>query len=253
MNNNNFNGNNLPQTTNGNNPFEIFNYKNLGSVRCYIDQQGTKWFCHKDICNILDIKNPSQTLTRLYTPGVISNEVGVQTGTYPDGTPITQYVRMNFIDEGKLFLLISGSTKREAKKFTIWVSREVLPQLAEKGYYSMNKPMSMPQIVEQIALNVQEMDNRVTELEAWQAEVKQLFEIYGLTGSVSVRGYAIMNNIPINNNQAKFLGAEATKLAKSRGLEIKTIPDPRYGFVNGYPKIILDEVFSTYLPQLRQS
>lgn len=62
-----------------------------------------------------------------------------------------------------------------------------------------------------------------------------------------------MNNIPINNNQAKFLGGEATKLAKSRGLEIKSIPDPRYGMVNGYPKIILDEVFSTYLPQLRQS
>ena len=242
--NNNFNGNNLPQATNGDNPFEVFDYKNLGSVRCYIDQRGVKWFCHKDVCDILDIKNPSQTLTRLDRDGVISNEV-------IDSLGRVQFA--NFIDEGNLFLLISGSTKREAKKFTIWVSREVLPQLAEKGYYSMNKPMSMPQIVEQIAFNVQEMDNRVTELEAWQAEVKQIFEIYGLTGHVSVRGYAIMNNIPINNNQAKFLGAEATKLAQSRGLEIKSIPDPRYGVVNGYPKIILDEVFSTYLPQLRQS
>ena len=242
--NNNFNGNNLPQATNGDNPFEVFDYKNLGSVRCYIDQRGVKWFCHKDVCDILDIKNPSQTLTRLDRDGVISNEV-------IDSLGRVQFA--NFIDEGNLFLLISGSTKREAKKFTIWVSREVLPQLAEKGYYSMNKPMSMPQIVEQIAFNVQEMDNRVTELEAWQAEVKQIFEIYGLTGHVSVRGYAIMNNIPINNNQAKFLGAEATKLAQSRGLEIKSIPDPRYGVVNGYPKIILDEAFSTYLPQLRQS
>ena len=242
--NNNFNGNNLPQATNGDNPFEVFDYKNLGSVRCYIDQRGVKWFCHKDVCDILDIKNPSQTLTRLDRDGVISNEV-------IDSLGRVQFA--NFIDEGNLFLLISGSTKREAKKFTIWVSREVLPQLAEKGYYSMNKPISMPQIVEQIAFNVQEMDNRVTELEAWQAEVKQIFEIYGLTGHVSVRGYAIMNNIPINNNQAKFLGGEATKLAQSRGLEIKSIPDPRYGVVNGYPKIILDEVFSTHLPQLRQS
>ena len=237
-------GNNLPQTPNGNNPFEIFNYKNLGSVRCYIDQQGIKWFCHKDVCNILDIKNPSQTLTRLVRGGVISNEVIDSLG---------RVQRANFIDEGNLFLLISGSTKDEAKKFTISVGRQVLPQLAEKGYYAMNKPMSMPQIVEQIALNVQEMDNRVTELEVWQAEVKQIFEIYGLTGHVSVRGYAIMNNIPINNNQAKFLGGEATKLARARGLEIKSIPDPRYGMVNGYPKIILDEVFSSYLPQLRQS
>lgn len=47
MSNNNFNqSDNLPQTMNGNNnPFEIFDYKNLGSVRCYIDQFGIKWFC----------------------------------------------------------------------------------------------------------------------------------------------------------------------------------------------------------------
>lgn len=236
--------NSLPQNINGNNPFEIFNYKNLGSVRCYIDQRGVKWFCHKDVCNILDIKNPSQTLTRLDRGGVISNEV-------IDSLGRVQYA--NFIDEGNLFLLISGSTKPEARKFTVWVSREVLPQLAEKGYYSMNNPMTMPQIVEQIAFNVQNMDVRLTELELWQAEVKQIFEIYGLTGHVSVRGYAIMNNIPINNNQAKYLGGEATKLAQSRGLEIKSIPDPRYGVVNGYPKIILDEVFSNYLPQFKQS
>lgn len=158
-----------------------------------------------------------------------------------------------FINEGNLMELAFSSKKPEAKAFRSWVCHEVLPQLSTKGYYSMNKPMSMPQIVQQIALNVQEMDNRVTELETWQAEVKQIFEIYGLTGHVSVRGYAIMNNIPINNNQAKFLGGEATRLAQSRGLEIKSIPDPRYGVVNGYPKIILDEVFSTYLPQLRQS
>lgn len=26
------------------NQFDIFNYKNLGSVRAYADQQGVKWF-----------------------------------------------------------------------------------------------------------------------------------------------------------------------------------------------------------------
>ena len=34
---------------NGNNPFEIFNYENLGSVRCYIDRAGIKRFCLKDV------------------------------------------------------------------------------------------------------------------------------------------------------------------------------------------------------------
>ena len=242
--NNNFNGNNnLPQTTNGNNPFEIFNYKNLGSVRCYIDQFGMKWFCNVDVCNILDITDQNVALRRLDPKGMCLTPILTNGGVQ----------NAKFINEGNLMELIFSSKKPEAKEFRHWVCHEVLPQLSSKGYYNMSKPMSMPQIVEQIAFNVQGLDNRVKDLEVWQDEVKQLFEIYGLTGSVSVRGYAIMNNIPITNNQAKFLGAEATKLAKSRGLEIKTIPDPRYGFVNGYPKIILDEVFSTYLPQLRQS
>lgn len=236
--------NNLVQNINGNNPFEIFNYKNLGSVRCYIDQSGMKWFCHNDVCSILELVNSRQVKSRLNPDGVITMDVIDNLGRTQQAT---------FINEGNLMELAFSSTKPEAKAFRTWVCHEVLPQLSAKGYYSMNKPMSMPQIVQQIALNVQEMDNRVTELETWQAEVKQIFEIYGLTGHVSIRGYAIMNNIPINNNQAKFLGGEATKLAQSRGLEIKSIPDPRYGVVNGYPKIILDEVFSTYLPQLRQS
>lgn len=149
--------------------------------------------------------------------------------------------------------LVFSSKMPRARSFRSWVCQVLLPELSAKGYYSMNNPMSMTQIVEQIAFNVQNMDARLSELELWQAEVKQILEVYGLTGHVSVRGYAIMNSIPINNNQAKYLGGEATKLAQSRGLEIKSIPDPRYGVVNGYPKIILDEVFSTCLPQFKQS
>lgn len=45
---------NLPSNGN-NNPFEIFNYKNLGSVRVQLDQNGNPWFCLNDICNVLGL------------------------------------------------------------------------------------------------------------------------------------------------------------------------------------------------------
>ena len=54
--------------TDGNNPFEIFNYKNLGSVRTKIDEHGNPWFCLLDVCNILGIKNSTRTMERLDTP-----------------------------------------------------------------------------------------------------------------------------------------------------------------------------------------
>lgn len=44
---------NLPVVQNQGTQFDIFNYKNLGSVRCYISQDGQKWFCLMDVCNIL--------------------------------------------------------------------------------------------------------------------------------------------------------------------------------------------------------
>lgn len=63
---------------------------------------------------------------------------------------------------------------------------------------------------------------------------------------MTIRGYAIANNIAITNNEAKFLGGEATKLTLERGMCVDTVPDPRWGVVNTYPKEILDEVFSNY-------
>ena len=192
--------------------------------------------------------------------------IGVQTGIKADGSPAIQNVPTTFVDEIGLYYAIGKSTKPEADKFREWLYAEVIPSIRQNGYYALPQMTEMEMInkISAEMINLQgavnnlvntqtNMDSRLIELELWQAEVKQIFEIYGLTGHVSVRGYAIMNNIAINNNQAKFLGGEATKLAQSRGLEIKSIPDPRYGVVNGYPKIILDEVFSTYLPQLRQS
>lgn len=42
---------------NGNNPFKIFDYKNLGSVRTLRDEKGEPLFCLKDECGILGIVN----------------------------------------------------------------------------------------------------------------------------------------------------------------------------------------------------
>ncbi len=251
---------------NGNNPFEIFNYLEKGGVRIIRDNCGNPWFSLNDICGILEIKEPHRVAARVPDPYRTYMTVGVQTGVKVDGTPAIQNVNMNFVSEIGLYYAIGNSKKPEAERFKEWLYAEVIPSIRQNGYYALPQMTEMEMInkissamidlqgtVNNLVNTQTDVTNRLTELEFWQAEVKQIFEIYGLTGHVSVRGYAIMNNIPINNNQAKYLGGEATKLAQSRGLEIKSIPDPRYGVVNGYPKIILDEVFSTHLPQLRQS
>lgn len=154
--------------------------------------------------------------------------------------------QLNFINEGNLFRLITGSRKPEAQEFTNWVCDTVLPSLMNKGYYAMNKPATTEELLACAVSHIHDINIRVTSLEEFREEAEKLFQLYGMTGRVTIRGYAIVNNIAITNNEAKFLGGEATKLTLERGMCVDTVPDPRWGVVNTYPKEILDEVFSNY-------
>lgn len=111
---------------------EIFSKENLGSVRTVLDDKGEPWFCLKDVCDILGIKNYRDTLSRL-------NEKGVGlTDTLTNGGVQS----LNFIDEGNLYQTIMGSRKPEARKFADWVTREVIPSIRKTGYYSEGRMSS---------------------------------------------------------------------------------------------------------------
>lgn len=110
------------------NKFEIFNYKNLGSVRTFLDERNEIWFCLVDVCNILGIVNPWNVKTRLNKDGLHSVEVIDSLGRVQVAI---------FIDEGNLYQCVLGSRKKEVKPFVQWITREVLPKLRKTGYYDM--------------------------------------------------------------------------------------------------------------------
>lgn len=105
--------------------FEIFNYKNLGSVRTTLDEHGKPWFCLMDICSILQLSTPAKVAERL-------NPEGVSLIHTPTNSGIQQ---VTFIDEGNLYMAIGRSRKPEAQPFMDWVYREVLPMIRRTGMY----------------------------------------------------------------------------------------------------------------------
>ena len=121
--------------SNGNNPFEIFNYKNLGTVRTRLDEHGNPWFCLVDVCSILGIKNNRDLNSRLSDPYVDSIDVWVQTGVNADGTPAMRLTKMTFINESNLYRVVLGSRKPEAKLFSDWICNEVIPTIRKTGAY----------------------------------------------------------------------------------------------------------------------
>ena len=84
--------------------FEIFNYKNLGSVRTTLDEYGNPWFCLNDVADILQLSNSRMINERLNPKGVSL----IYTPTNGGGQNLT------FIDEGNLYMAIGRSRKPEA-------------------------------------------------------------------------------------------------------------------------------------------
>lgn len=84
------------------------------------------WFVAKDVCDILEINNPSQALSRLEyyeKSSIILND-----GTA--GNP-----KRLAVSESGLYSLIFSSRKKEAKEFRLWVTRDVLPAIRREGIY----------------------------------------------------------------------------------------------------------------------
>ena len=114
-------------TPNGNNnPFEIFNYKNLGSVRVQMDEHGNPWFCLSDVCSILKLTTPSRVAERLFGDGVsLTHTVDL----------LGRRQNLTFVNEANLYKAIMGSRKPEAEDFQKWVCYEVIPSIRKTGAY----------------------------------------------------------------------------------------------------------------------
>ena len=100
---------------------KIFEHPEFGKVRTVMID-GEPWFAAADVCNALDIRNPSQAISRLDEDEkiitLISNE-GNQRGN----------PNVAVVNEPGLYTLILGSRKPEDKAFKRWITHEVLPAL----------------------------------------------------------------------------------------------------------------------------
>lgn len=102
---------------------QVFTYES-SPVRV-IDRAGEPWWVLADVCKVLTLTNSRKVaerldedekdVTQVYTPGGNQN--------------------MTIINESGLYKVILRSDKPEAKKFTRWVTHEVLPAIRKTGHY----------------------------------------------------------------------------------------------------------------------
>ena len=102
------------------NDLKEFTNINFGTVRAFNDAQGQPWFVGIDICKCLEIKNPWDSLSRLYDNE--RDDLGI-----PEA--IGRIQNTIIINISGLFHLIFISRKPNAQLFQQWVYNEVLPKL----------------------------------------------------------------------------------------------------------------------------
>lgn len=102
----------------------------------YIDQEvrsmvinGDPWFVAKDVCDVLEISNPTQAINRLDEDERAMLNIGRQG-------------EANVVNESGLYSLILGSRKPEAKQFKRWITHEVIPSIRQTGMYGV--PTNLP-------------------------------------------------------------------------------------------------------------
>jgi prophage antirepressor-like protein len=126
---------------------------------------GEIWFVAKDVCDVLEIKNVSDALSRLDEDE--KKLVNTATIVTSDSSKNQQLSLSNpmiyIINESGLYSLVLTSRKPQAKVFKKWVTSEVLPSIRKHGYYSL-KNSNLPSY---------QIEDPIKRAEKWIEEQKE--------------------------------------------------------------------------------
>ena len=135
------------------NELQIFNSEEFGDIRTVtIDNE--PWFVGKDVATALGYKN---------TADAIGKHVDVDDKLLSQIAIAGQRRDVAVINESGVYALIFGSKLESAKRFKHWVTAEVLPSIRKTGSYQ--KPMSIAEQIQLLALGNQNHEERIEKLE----------------------------------------------------------------------------------------
>lgn len=128
------------------NDLQIFKNSEFGEIRT-VTKNNEPWFVAIDVCNALELSNPTVVVGRLDEDERTKFNLGRQGMT-------------NIVSEYGLYNLILASRKKEAKKFKRWITHDVIPTIRKHGAYMtsdvIEKTLSDPDYLIRLATNLKE-------------------------------------------------------------------------------------------------
>lgn len=134
------------------NEVEIFNNEEFGQIRTIVID-GEPWFVAVDVCNVLEIKNPSDALNKQLED---FERVRFNLGRQGEA---------NIISESGFYTLVLRSRKPIAKPFRIWVTSEVLPSIRKTGSYVATQSNKVETMLEDMGCNMKVVYAQINNME----------------------------------------------------------------------------------------
>ena len=135
------------------NEIQMFNF-NGNDIRV-IDKDGQPWWVAKDVCDILELSNPTVAIAELEEDERAKYSLGRQG-------------EANIINEPGLYSLVLRSRKPEAKAFKRWITHEVIPAIRKHGLYAA------PATVDEILTNPDTFIKLLQEIKAEREKSAEL-------------------------------------------------------------------------------
>ncbi|RHW33552.1 phage antirepressor [Oceanobacillus profundus] len=177
-----------------------------------IEQNNEPWFVAKDVCDILEINNSRQALTRLDSDEKASV-------TLNDGS---QKRQMQAINEFGLYSLVLSSRKPEAKQFKRWITHEVIPSIRKHGAYMT------PETIEQALLNPDTLIKLATNLKEEQTKRIQAEQ------TIELQKPKVVYADAVSVSKDTVLIKDLATVLKQKGIDIGTNRLFSWLRVNGY-------------------
>lgn len=234
---------------------QLFNYEN-NEVRV-VEKDDEPWFVASDVCKVLELKNTTRSCSKL-----LDHEKGLHSLNTIRGMQ-----SMIIISESGVYKLIVRSDKEKAVAFQNWLFGEVLPSIRKTGSYSVQPvqdDFSSNPIVQQAQafLELAKTQARIEREQAAQrtelAEVRKISletkEKLEKPETIEVTHYTVvgwakrLNLIIPDDPFGGLIGRKLSSICRLKGIdpEEKKLDHGKHGYVNRYPKEILETHFIPY-------
>ena len=217
-------------------------------VRSICNERGDPWFVLRDLLEAMG----STTTT---TNALESVKQGLGDG-YSSELPIVDGLGRNqkvaIVSEAAATYLVARSNTEQGRALNKFIHTEVLPSIRKTGQYSKKlTPAELILAQAQQLVDLEREQARQAEIQR-QLEMRQasterrLDQIETATDHFTIVGWHRYSqqsgSLPIAD--AARMGKQATLFCKQHDVEMGSVPDPRFGTVNTYPKWVLNELFA---------